>query len=103
MKHDGYQCGYCTCGQIMSAVSALGEIERGVPSHVTAELGRVEFSDAEVRERLSGNLCRCAAYPNIVAAVRDVHAQSQGQTPQGQTPQGQPQGKAVPATPGGQP
>ncbi|AAF12403.1 2Fe-2S iron-sulfur cluster-binding protein [Deinococcus radiodurans] len=78
IEHDGYQCGYCTCGQIMAAVSVLGEIERGIPSHVTADLGQVKFSDSEVRERMSGNLCRCAAYPNIVAAVRDVHEQSQG-------------------------
>ena len=79
VAHDGYQCGYCTCGQIMAAVSVLGEIGRGIPSHVTADLAHVEFSDAEVRERMSGNLCRCAAYPNIVAAVRDVHEQGQTQ------------------------
>ncbi|WP_315941281.1 2Fe-2S iron-sulfur cluster-binding protein [Deinococcus sp. Marseille-Q6407] len=70
---DGFQCGYCTPGQIMSAVAVLDEIERGEPSHVTADLNKVEFSDDEVRERLSGNICRCAAYPNIVAAVRSVH------------------------------
>ena len=70
--HDGYQCGYCTPGQICSAVAVLDEIERGVPSHVTADLMQVAFSDDEVRERMSGNICRCAAYPNIVAAIRDV-------------------------------
>jgi xanthine dehydrogenase YagT iron-sulfur-binding subunit len=73
VKHDGYQCGYCTPGQICSSVAMLGEIKAGIPSHVTADLERVAFSDAEVRERMSGNICRCAAYPNIVAAIRDVH------------------------------
>lgn len=72
VTHDGYQCGYCTPGQICSAVSVLDEIERGIPSHVTADLDTVVFSDAEVRERMSGNICRCAAYPNIIAAIRDV-------------------------------
>jgi xanthine dehydrogenase YagT iron-sulfur-binding subunit len=70
--HDGYQCGYCTPGQICSAVAVLEEIEAGIPSHVTSDLDRVRFSDAEVRERMSGNICRCAAYPNIIAAIRDV-------------------------------
>lgn len=70
--HDGYQCGYCTPGQICSAVAVLEEIEAGIPSHVTQDLDEVRFSDAEVRERMSGNICRCAAYPNIVAAIRDV-------------------------------
>jgi len=72
VEHDGYQCGYCTPGQICSAVAMLGEIERGVPSHASADLMDIAFSDAEVRERMSGNICRCAAYPNIVAAIRDV-------------------------------
>jgi xanthine dehydrogenase YagT iron-sulfur-binding subunit len=72
VAHDGYQCGYCTPGQICSAVAMLGEIERGVPSHVSGDLMDIGFSDAEVRERMSGNICRCAAYPNIVAAIRDV-------------------------------
>lgn len=72
ISHDGYQCGYCTPGQICSAVAMLGEIERGVPSHATADLMEVAFSDDEVRERMSGNICRCAAYPNIIAAIRDV-------------------------------
>ena len=72
IEHDGYQCGYCTPGQICSAVAMLDEIERGVPSHASADLMAISFSDAEVRERMSGNICRCAAYPNIVAAIRDV-------------------------------
>lgn len=72
VTHDGYQCGYCTPGQICSAVGVLDEIDRGIPSHVTADLETVAFSDAEVRERMSGNICRCAAYPNIIAAIRDV-------------------------------
>lgn len=70
--HDGYQCGYCTPGQICSAVAVLDEIKAGVPSHVTDELDDVALSDAELRERMSGNICRCAAYPNIIAAMRDV-------------------------------
>ncbi|UZW54756.1 aldehyde dehydrogenase iron-sulfur subunit [Sphingobium sp. JS3065] len=72
ITHDGYQCGYCTPGQICSAVAVLEEIEAGIPSHATEDLDRVAFSDSEVRERMSGNICRCAAYPNIVAAIRDV-------------------------------
>jgi xanthine dehydrogenase YagT iron-sulfur-binding subunit len=75
VEHDGYQCGYCTPGQICSAVAVLEEIRAGIPSHVTADLQSVTFSDAEVRERMSGNICRCAAYPNIVAAIRDVEEQ----------------------------
>jgi xanthine dehydrogenase YagT iron-sulfur-binding subunit len=70
--HDGYQCGYCTPGQICSAVSVLKEIEAGIPSHVTQDLDDVALTDAELRERMSGNICRCAAYPNIIAAMRDV-------------------------------
>jgi xanthine dehydrogenase YagT iron-sulfur-binding subunit len=72
VEHDGYQCGYCTPGQICSAVAVLEEIAEGIPSHVTTDLNAVELSDAEVRERMSGNICRCAAYPNIIAAIRDV-------------------------------
>ena len=79
VAHDGYQCGYCTSGQIVSGVAVLGEIGRGIPSHVTADLGDVQYSDHEVRERMSGNICRCAAYPNIVAAIRDVHEQEAAQ------------------------
>jgi xanthine dehydrogenase YagT iron-sulfur-binding subunit len=73
---DGFQCGFCTPGQILSAVCLLHEAAAGVPSHATADVRRsvtvAELSDDEIRERLSGNLCRCGAYPNIVAAVRQV-------------------------------
>jgi xanthine dehydrogenase YagT iron-sulfur-binding subunit len=73
LERDGYQCGYCTPGQIMSAVAVLDEIGRGIPSHVTGDIcAAPPLSDEEVRERMSGNLCRCAAYPNIIAAIRDV-------------------------------
>ena len=72
VAHDGYQCGYCTPGQICSAVAVLKEIDAGVPSHVTENLNEVRYSDAEVRERMSGNICRCAAYPNIIDAIRQV-------------------------------
>jgi xanthine dehydrogenase YagT iron-sulfur-binding subunit len=73
LDRDGYQCGYCTPGQIISAIAVLDEIDRGVPSHVTADIGAPPpLTDEEVRERMSGNLCRCAAYPNIIAAIRDV-------------------------------
>jgi xanthine dehydrogenase YagT iron-sulfur-binding subunit len=75
VTHDGYQCGYCTPGQICSAVAVLEEIEAGIPSHVTGDLDAVAFSDAEVRERMSGNICRCGAYANILAAIRDVQEQ----------------------------
>jgi len=68
---DGFQCGYCTPGQICSAVAALDEISAGVPSHVTADLAApIALTDLEIRERMSGNICRCAAYPNIVEAIR---------------------------------
>ena len=76
VQHDGFQCGYCTPGQICSSVAMLGEIRAGIPSHVTEDLRNVTFSDHEVRERMSGNICRCAAYPNIVAAIRQVHGES---------------------------
>jgi xanthine dehydrogenase YagT iron-sulfur-binding subunit len=73
LDHDGYQCGYCTPGQIMSAVAVIDEIASGVPSHVTGNIeGAPPLTDTEIRERMSGNLCRCAAYPNIIAAIRDV-------------------------------
>lgn len=73
IERDGFQCGYCTPGQIMSAAAVIEEARRGAPSHVTADLaGTIELTDAEIRERMSGNICRCAAYPNIVAAIRDV-------------------------------
>jgi xanthine dehydrogenase YagT iron-sulfur-binding subunit len=73
LDHDGFQCGYCTPGQICSAVGMLDEFKAGAPSHVTVDLEeRADLSDAEIRERMSGNLCRCAAYPNIVAAIGTV-------------------------------
>jgi xanthine dehydrogenase YagT iron-sulfur-binding subunit len=74
LTHDGFQCGYCTPGQICSAVGMLAEAAEGMPSGVTEDLlaTRTELSDTEIRERMSGNLCRCSAYPNIVAAIREV-------------------------------
>ena len=73
IKRDGYQCGYCTPGQICSAVSVLSEIKRGVPSHVQADLTATpEPTNAELRERMSGNICRCGAYSNIAEAISDV-------------------------------
>ena len=72
IEHDGFQCGYCTPGQILSSLAVLDEIKAGVPSHVTGSLEAApQLTDEEIRERLSGNLCRCAAYPNIIAAIRD--------------------------------
>ncbi|CDY77173.1 Periplasmic aromatic aldehyde oxidoreductase, iron-sulfur subunit YagT [Caballeronia glathei] len=73
VKHDGYQCGYCTPGQICSAVAVLDEIRRGIPSHVSADLNaRPQATAAEVRERMSGNICRCGAYSNIAVAIAEV-------------------------------
>jgi len=72
VKHDGYQCGYCTPGQICSAVGMLDEQKKGWPSYVSADLTDSELNDDEISERMSGNLCRCAAYPNIVDAIREV-------------------------------
>jgi xanthine dehydrogenase YagT iron-sulfur-binding subunit len=75
LEHDGYQCGYCTPGQICSAVAAVEEQKRGTLSIVSLQTGRIdhpEMTDEEIRERMSGNICRCGAYPNIVAAVRAV-------------------------------
>ena len=73
VKHDGYQCGYCTPGQICSAVAVLDEIKAGIPSHVTADLtAQPQLTDAELRERMSGNICRCGAYSNIVEAITEV-------------------------------
>jgi len=74
IERDAFQCGYCTPGQICSAVGMLAEAMAGWPSHVTPDVasGQIALSDAEIRERMSGNICRCAAYPNIVAAIRDV-------------------------------
>lgn len=80
MEHDGYQCGYCTPGQICSAVAAIEEAKQGelsVVSYRTGNLNKPAMTDDEIRERMSGNICRCGAYPNIVAAVRAI-AQKQG-------------------------
>jgi xanthine dehydrogenase YagT iron-sulfur-binding subunit len=75
VEHDGFQCGYCTSGQICSAVGMLAESRAGTPSVVTEDLTQAQptLTDAEIRERMSGNICRCAAYPNIVAAIRETH------------------------------
>jgi xanthine dehydrogenase YagT iron-sulfur-binding subunit len=76
LEQDGFQCGYCTPGQICSAVGMLDEVKSGHPSHVTDDLEAVpQLTDEEIRERMSGNLCRCAAYPNIVAAIRKAATQ----------------------------
>ncbi len=77
VKHDGFQCGYCTPGQICSAVALLSEAKNGEASYVTVDVRQkqrsVQLSDEEIRERMSGNICRCGAYPNIVAAIKEVH------------------------------
>jgi xanthine dehydrogenase YagT iron-sulfur-binding subunit len=73
IKHDGFQCGYCTPGQICSAVGVLEEIKADIPSHVTGDLTvALDATDAELRERMSGNICRCGAYSNILEAIREV-------------------------------
>jgi len=77
IKHDGFQCGYCTPGQICSAVALMDEAKNGEASYVTANVRlknkSASLSDKEIRERMSGNICRCGAYPNIVSAIREVH------------------------------
>jgi xanthine dehydrogenase YagT iron-sulfur-binding subunit len=77
IKHDAFQCGYCTPGQICSAVALLNEAKNGEASHVTQNLRtnarNISLSDEEIRERMSGNICRCGAYPHIVDAIREVH------------------------------
>jgi xanthine dehydrogenase YagT iron-sulfur-binding subunit len=77
-EHDALQCGYCTPGQIVSAVAMLAEVDRACPSAATDPrkqfTGRSELTEREIRERMSGNLCRCAAYQNIVAAIQEVAA-----------------------------
>lgn len=73
VKHDGYQCGYCTPGQICSAVAVLDEIKAGIPSHVSESLtSRPRATNDELRERMSGNICRCGAYSNILEAITEV-------------------------------
>ena len=73
VKHDGYQCGYCTPGQICSAVAVLDEIKAGIPSHVSTDLtAQAQVTSAELRERMSGNICRCGAYSNIIDAISEV-------------------------------
>jgi xanthine dehydrogenase YagT iron-sulfur-binding subunit len=75
VHRDAFQCGFCTPGQLCAATAMLGELERGEPSQVTPDVrrrGAIEASDPEIRERMSGNICRCGAYPNIVAAIADV-------------------------------
>ncbi len=78
IKHDGFQCGFCTPGQICSAVAMLEEAKNGELSYVTENVrpkpGPVQLSNEEIRERMSGNICRCGAYPNIVAAIQEVHS-----------------------------
>lgn len=80
IEHDGFQCGYCTSGQIMSAVAMIEEAKAGWPSAASADVRTpftlADLSHAEIRERMSGNLCRCACYPNIVDAVAEVVARS---------------------------
>ena len=78
VEHDGLQCGYCTPGQICSAIAMAEELRRGDPSYVTHDLaaGRPVATRAEIRERMSGNTCRCAAYSNIIAAISDVAGES---------------------------
>ncbi len=79
IEHDGFQCGYCTPGQICSAIGMANELKRGVPSHVTGDLRAtaIELSHDELRERMSGNLCRCGAYNGIVDAITEVYAEAQ--------------------------
>jgi xanthine dehydrogenase YagT iron-sulfur-binding subunit len=77
IEHDGFQCGYCTPGQICSAIGMAAEVKRGLPSHVTTDLstGEVKLTHDELRERMSGNLCRCGAYNGIVEAITEVYAE----------------------------
>ena len=72
VRHDGFQCGYCTPGQICSAKGMLDEAAMGWPSHVSDDLDHIALTDTEIRERMSGNICRCSAYPTIVDAIREV-------------------------------
>jgi xanthine dehydrogenase YagT iron-sulfur-binding subunit len=73
VKHDGFQCGYCTPGQICSAVAVLDEVKAGIPSHVSRDIVKASrLTEIEIRERMSGNICRCGAYSNIVEAMIEV-------------------------------
>ena len=74
IEHDGFQCGYCTPGQICSAVGMISEFQSGLPSAVTEDIGaaQLDFSDAEIKERMSGNLCRCGAYVGITDAIHEA-------------------------------
>jgi xanthine dehydrogenase YagT iron-sulfur-binding subunit len=72
LKHDAFQCGYCTPGQICSAVAVLEEIEADVPSHASDVADRARLTPDELRERMSGNICRCSAYPQIIDAILDA-------------------------------
>jgi xanthine dehydrogenase YagT iron-sulfur-binding subunit len=78
ITHDGFQCGYCTSGQLCSAVGMMREFDDGVPSAVTADVasGTIDFSDTEIKERMSGNLCRCGAYVGICDAIREAHSEA---------------------------
>jgi xanthine dehydrogenase YagT iron-sulfur-binding subunit len=79
VEHDGFQCGYCTPGQICSAVGMIGELRCGVPSHVSEDVAApaFELSHMELRERMSGNLCRCGAYNGIVDAIQETFGESE--------------------------
>ncbi|HYK04778.1 MAG TPA: 2Fe-2S iron-sulfur cluster-binding protein [Thermoanaerobaculia bacterium] len=81
IKYDAFQCGYCTPGQLCSAVALLDEARRGDVSHVTEDVGATatQLTDDQIRERMSGNICRCGAYPGIVAAIQEVHSGRQTQ------------------------
>ena len=78
IEHDGFQCGYCTSGQICSAVGMIAELERGVPSHVTGDLSsnHIALTSDDLRERMSGNLCRCGAYNGIVSAIAETYSEA---------------------------
>jgi xanthine dehydrogenase YagT iron-sulfur-binding subunit len=80
VDHDGFQCGFCTSGQICSAVAMLEEARKGLPSAISENVaaGRFPLTEDEVRERMAGNICRCGAYPNIVAAILQVNKQGGG-------------------------
>ena len=82
VEYDGFQCGYCTPGQICSAIGMAAELGRGVPSYVTQDLSveTIALTDDELRERMSGNLCRCGAYNGIVDAIRETFADADAET-----------------------